>query len=70
MFSYLCKQHIPEKVEKISNKDKKKMKKMEKKKKAEERHKQRILGVKPPQLVDEPEDVITIVTRDFQMARV
>lgn len=62
--------HIPEKVEKISNKDKKKMKKMEKKKKAEERHKQRILGVKPPQLVDEPEDVITIVTRDFQMARV
>lgn len=46
------------------------MKKLEKKKKAEERHRQKILGVQPPQVVDEPEDVMTIVSRDLQMAKI
>ena len=38
--------------------------------KAAERHKQKILGVAPPQLVDEPEDVVTIVTRDLAVAKI
>lgn len=61
---------IPEKAEKLTGKQKKQMKKLEKKKKAEERHRQKILGVQPPQVVDEPEDVMTIVSRDLQMAKI
>ena len=44
---------------------------MEKKKRAEDRHKQKFLGVSPTQqIVDEPEDVVTIISRDLQMAKI
>ncbi|KAK3583745.1 hypothetical protein CHS0354_022777 [Potamilus streckersoni] len=56
---------------KISSKQKKEIKKLEKKKRAEERHRQKFLGGKPQQLSsDDEESVLTVITRDLQIAKI
>ena len=70
IFYLLCKfvQTIPEKQ--MSSKLTKKMKKMEKKKRAEERHKQRLTGVQPQLPDSDDNDVVTVVSKDLQMAKI
>ena len=48
----------------------KKVKKMEKKKRAEERHKQRLQGNQPKLLDDIDDDLVTVIAKDLQMARI
>lgn len=54
----------------ISNKQKKEQKKMEKKKRAEERHKQRVLGIKPTLPDSEDEGVVTVISKDIGMMNI
>ncbi|KAH3827282.1 OTU domain-containing protein 3-like [Dreissena polymorpha] len=54
---------------KLTSKQSKKQKKLEKKQRAEEKHKMKVLGLQP-RIPDDEDQVITIVTRDLQMARI
>lgn len=59
----------PAQPSKPSSKQTKKMKKMEKKKRAEEKHKMKIQGI-VPQYNDDDDDIITVVSKDLQMAKI
>ncbi|XP_060074418.1 OTU domain-containing protein 3-like [Ylistrum balloti] len=54
----------------VSNKQKKEQKKMEKKKRAEERHRQRVLGINPALPDSEDEGVVTVVSKDIAMMKI
>ena len=46
------------------------MKKMEKKKRAEEKHKMKIQGVIPVNGIEDNSDVVTVISKDLQMAKI
>ena len=58
----------------MSAKQKKETKKLEKKKRAEERHRQKLLGINPPMIDnDDPPAVgtaLTVITKDLQMTKI
>lgn len=56
--------------QKMSSKQTKKQKKMEKKKRAEEKHKLKILGQEPQIPTGDNDDLVTVVAKDLQMARI
>ncbi|OWF40310.1 OTU domain-containing protein 3-like [Mizuhopecten yessoensis] len=64
------KTHSAKSIITISNKQKKEQKKLEKKKRAEERHKQRVLGINPTQPDSEDEGVVTVVSKDIAMMKI
>lgn len=55
---------------KLSSKQTKKQKKLEKKKRAEEKHKLKARGLEPRVMDDDNDDVITVISKDLQMARI
>ncbi|KAJ8319790.1 hypothetical protein KUTeg_001377 [Tegillarca granosa] len=54
----------------LTAKQKKEVKKMEKKKRAEDRHRQKFLGIKPQVPVSDDEDVVTVVAKDVSMMNI
>jgi hypothetical protein len=61
---------MPVQAARLNSKQTKKMKKMEKKKRAEEKHKLKVQGSVPVNAVDDTDDVVTIISKDLQMAKI
>ncbi|XP_060600968.1 OTU domain-containing protein 3-like [Ruditapes philippinarum] len=61
---------VPVQAARLNSKQTKKMKKMEKKKRAEEKHKLKVQGGVPVNAVDDTDDVVTIISKDLQMAKI
>jgi len=55
---------------KLNSKQSKKLKKLEKKKRAEEKHKMKIRGLEPRVMDEDNDDVVTVISRDLQVARI